>query len=134
MVYVLELQNNKFYIGHTLPHLFKQRKGRHFAGKGAKWTRLHKPLRVIEVQDGDIAFENTKTIEYMLKYGWENVRGGGWCQVNLEFPPPPLFSYFCPWSNNPIPPSHYGQATGWSRRGAKPGLGCDDPLAGRRSH
>lgn len=97
MVYVLELESHKWYIGHTVD--FHDRMRRHFTGKGSLWTRQHKPLQVVEViPEGDYCTEKEKTLEYMLRFGWENVRGSVWCQPALSYPPTPqLFSYYCPW-------------------------------------
>ena len=45
-VYVLECDNNKFYVGSTKNR--KQRFQEHQSTRGgSKWTRLHKPIRVL---------------------------------------------------------------------------------------
>ena len=46
-VYTLELANGKFYVGHSddIP----KRIAEHFLGRGAYWTRLNPPIKVLEV-------------------------------------------------------------------------------------
>lgn len=80
-VYVLELEDDCWYVGIT--HNLNFRLAQHMAGGGARWTKLHKPLRVAEVifKDASLALENATTKEYMERYGEENVRGGSWCRV-----------------------------------------------------
>lgn len=87
-VYVLELKNNNYYVGYSeqLETRFEQ----HFNGEGSEWTKLHRPIRVIEVVPADKSTEKTKTIEYMKKYGVEHVRGSYWCQVILRNRPAEL--------------------------------------------
>ena len=85
-IYVLKLKHDKYYIGRTANR--KQRMDNHFSGQGAKWTQLHKPKKIIEMyKETDIKDEYHKTIEYMRKYGWRNVRGAGFCQIDLRNPP-----------------------------------------------
>jgi len=81
LVYVLELQDDCWYIGST--HNLNFRYAQHLMGKGAGWTRLHKPIRVAEVifeEDGEtgLKLENTVTKRYMEEYGRDNVKGGSW--------------------------------------------------------
>ena len=86
LVYCLKLENEKYYIGMT--YNFNLRYAQHECGDGAKWTRKHKPVEVLDVipNAGD-ELENTKTLEYMKLYGWENVRGGYWCKLDMKNPP-----------------------------------------------
>ena len=80
LVYVLKLQDNKVYVGITMN--FNLRWAQHMAGEGAKWTRMHKPLEVVEIiTNASPGLEKAKTLEYMEEYGWENVRGGPWCKL-----------------------------------------------------
>ncbi len=80
MIYVLKLENNKWYVGKT--RCLKRRLKEHFSGRGAKWTQLHAPLECVEISF--IIDEKTMTLNYMKKYGWENVRGYCWCARNLN--------------------------------------------------
>ena len=87
-IYVWELEEKKYYVG-TSGNL-SQRLKQHSSEDGAKWTQKYKPVKIIEICLGNKEVENRKTIEYMKKYGWENVRGGPWCQVNMKNPPSEL--------------------------------------------
>jgi predicted GIY-YIG superfamily endonuclease len=79
-LYVLKLEKEKWYIGRSAN--VERRYEQHLAGTGAKWTQLHKPLRVVikrllkDEQD-----EDRTTQAFIKKYGANNVRGGSYCQV-----------------------------------------------------
>ncbi len=89
-VYVLQLEKGKFYVGYTA-RKDGERFTEHYSGKGAEWTKKYSVLQVIEIfEDAIPDFETIITLEYMRKYGWWNVRGGPWCQVNLSRPPKEL--------------------------------------------
>tara|TARA_B110000208_G_scaffold107557_1_gene133427 strand:- start:1579 stop:2052 length:474 start_codon:yes stop_codon:yes gene_type:complete len=81
-IYILLLEQKKYYIGKTYnPNV---RINNHFNNIGAEWTRLYKPLaRVKLIEDCDDEDEDKYTIQYMKKYGIENVRGGTFCRINL---------------------------------------------------
>lgn len=82
-VYVLLLENNKYYIGKT--DNIKARLHNHFNGNGSMWTKKYKPIRLIEQHDGCEQFDEEKyTLIYMKKYGVENVRGGIYTQIVLD--------------------------------------------------
>lgn len=80
-VYVLECEDECWYVGITLD--LNKRYAQHLSGKAAGWTRLHKPLRVVEVifQDASLKLENETTKRYMEKYGADAVKGGSWCKI-----------------------------------------------------
>lgn len=46
-VYILELVGSKYYIGCTTN--LGETKKKVFKGKGPQWTRLNKPIRLIEI-------------------------------------------------------------------------------------
>lgn len=78
-IYVLELEDNHYYIGRTSN--FIQRMNEHFTNNGSLYTKKYKPIKIKEVvQEKSCYDERDKTIEYMEKYGWENVRGYTWCR------------------------------------------------------
>lgn len=82
-LYVLECEDECYYIGQTddLVRRFRQHKEQ--GNEGSVWTSNHKPIRIIHecniedyAQEDAINFENQLTIEYINKFGWKNVRGG----------------------------------------------------------
>lgn len=82
-VYVLELVDNRYYIGRTSN--FIQRMNEHFIEGGALYTKKYKPIKIKEVVEETSKYdERDKTLEYMHRYGWENVRGYAWCRENLS--------------------------------------------------
>lgn len=85
-LYLLELEQGMFYIGST--GNVQRRFEAHRRGNGAKWTKLYKPIRVVEQRClGRISAKNACILEqemfddYFLKYGY-SLRGGGKCQVD----------------------------------------------------
>lgn len=88
IVYILKLRGDKYYIGTTEMHGLDQRLKSHFNGGGSTWTKLHPPIEVVETIKGcSKVVEKLKTLEYMIKYGWQNVRGGAWSAVGLPKSP-----------------------------------------------
>jgi predicted GIY-YIG superfamily endonuclease len=86
ILYVLQLENNKYYIGITMN--LNMRIAQHFSGEGSKWTKLHKPITIVEIQIKNITeqLENEITLFYMRKYGWQSVRGGSYTKIDLKKP------------------------------------------------
>lgn len=82
-IYILRLENGKYYIGKTQdPNI---RINCHMDGNGSAWTKQNPPLEVIDiVKDCDDFDEDKYTKQYMSKYGIDNVRGGTYCQINLK--------------------------------------------------
>ena len=87
-VYVLMLEDDKLYVGYTKDA--EVRISSHFLGRGAGWTKLHRPLGIKSIQPGDTQLENCLTLAPMCKYGWRNVRGGRYLDVNMTMAPPPI--------------------------------------------
>lgn len=48
-IYILECEDHSFYIGS--PNDVKKRFAKHAAGKGASYTRSHKPLRIVYIEE-----------------------------------------------------------------------------------
>ena len=92
VVYTLELENGKFYVGST--RNFPVRVAQHWLGRGSLWTRQHPPVRILEVVDGGRDVEDGVTIALMIRRGWRNVRGGSWCSLELLGMPDPLARAF----------------------------------------
>jgi len=81
-IYVLELEQQKYYIGKTDNP--KMRLDTHFQNNGSAWTKKYKPIQIIElIPDCDNFDEDKYTLKYMQKYGINNVRGGSFCQIKL---------------------------------------------------
>jgi predicted GIY-YIG superfamily endonuclease len=91
-LYVLRLEENKYYIGITTD--IKRRLEEHLKhpSKGSKWTRKYKPIKIIQIkrlgtmyQSEACTYEDYATYMYVKKYGIENVRGGSFCTVKLTY-------------------------------------------------
>jgi hypothetical protein len=74
-VYVLELKDNKFYVGKSSDK--EVRIKRHTNGYGSAWTNKYKPINELSpVTNPQQSFwELWETLELMKKYGINNVRG-----------------------------------------------------------
>ena len=82
-IYALELEDGKYYIGKTDNPEYRIEN--HFNSTGSAWTKLYKPLKAIEIKpDCDDYDEDKITIQYMDKYGIDNVRGGSFVSVKLD--------------------------------------------------
>jgi hypothetical protein len=80
-IYTLELENGKYYVGRT--NVPKQRILKHFQEEGSKWTKLHKPVRILSQVKGDEFDEEKYTLIAMENYSIDNVRGGSYCKIEL---------------------------------------------------
>jgi predicted GIY-YIG superfamily endonuclease len=90
-LYALELEDGNYYVG--MSRNPESRMARHLKGKGAQWTRKHKPLRIVETRstgltdDSEVArLEDDMTIQYAQQYGHDKVRGGSFCAANPYWP------------------------------------------------
>lgn len=82
-IYILELDENKYYIGKTTNANFGLET--HFNVGGSAWTIKYKPIKLIELIAGCDNFDEDKyTLKYMEKFGIENVRGGSFCHIKLS--------------------------------------------------
>ena len=82
-IYIIQLEQGKYYIGKTNNPQFRLES--HFKSNGSEWTKIYKPLRVIEVKPNCDDYDEDKiTIQYMDKYGINNVRGGSFVSVKLD--------------------------------------------------
>jgi len=86
-IYILKLQDNKYYIGRSKKKTdagIKSRIKQHFNAKGAAWTKKHTPIQIIDIKKDETVYDENKwTKIYMQKYGIENVRGGDYVRVKL---------------------------------------------------
>ena len=82
-IYALLLEQNKYYIGKTNNLHFRLQT--HFNSNGSEWTKIYKPLKILELKpDCDDYDEDKITIQYMDKYGVNNVRGGSFVSIKLK--------------------------------------------------
>lgn len=83
-IYTLLLSNNKYYIGKTKNPNFRIEE--HFAGNGAAWTHKYHPIKILElIPNCDDYDEDKYVVKYMQLYGIDNVRGGSFSQITLNF-------------------------------------------------
>ena len=84
-IYALKLEQNKYYIGKTnTPHF---RIENHFNSNGSEWTKMYKPLSILELKPNCDDYDEDKiTRQYMDKYGIDNVRGGSFVSIILNKP------------------------------------------------
>lgn len=83
IVYVLKLENNKYYVGQT--NNISVRIEQHRTGRGAAWTKKYPPLEILEqMHSNGVHDENLITINMMKIYGIDNVRGGDYVTIELH--------------------------------------------------
>jgi predicted GIY-YIG superfamily endonuclease len=81
-IYILNLENGKYYIGKS--NNIANRVQQHIEGDGSVWTRKYKPISVKQILQNVSPFEEDKHVkEYMAKYGIDNVRGGSYVSEYL---------------------------------------------------
>ncbi len=82
-IYILQLENSKWYVGKTTKPDF--RLDSHFNFNGSAWTNKYKPIKLHQlIPDCDDYDEDKYTKIYMDKYGINNVRGGSYVQIKLD--------------------------------------------------
>jgi hypothetical protein len=82
-IYILQLQDDKYYVGKTINPSF--RLDSHFNSNGSAWTKLYKPIKIVElIPNCDDYDEDKYTRMFMDKYGIDNVRGGSFVSVELD--------------------------------------------------
>jgi hypothetical protein len=68
--YIIELENNKYYIGKTDQADFNINNG--FVSTAQLWTSTFKPIKLLSL----VIYNEKFVIRNMKKYGIDNVRGG----------------------------------------------------------
>lgn len=91
-VYVWELVEGKYYVGYSA-NLSTRLEQHMYQADGAHWTKRYKPVAILEIIRGDKTTEKQKTLEYMKKKGFENVRGAGWCLFEYKAIPHEIVKY-----------------------------------------
>lgn len=82
-IYVLQLEQDKYYVGKTQDPKFRLET--HFDSKGSVWTKKYKPINIHTViPDCDDYDEDKYVLKYMNDKGIDNVRGGSFCEINLS--------------------------------------------------
>ncbi len=82
-IYILQLEESKYYVGKTSNPAFRIEN--HFNSNGSAWTKKYKPMSVLEIIPNCDDFDEDKyTLKYMEKYGINNVRGGTFCEIKLS--------------------------------------------------
>lgn len=75
-IYVLECEDGNVYVGKTTKG--EKRLKQHIAGRGAEWTKMHKPKRVMQYYTNATDADERKVTDQMIKkYGAKKVRGAG---------------------------------------------------------
>lgn len=83
MIYTLLCEQNKYYIGKSKK--INIRIEDHFDDKGSAWTKLYKPIDILEIKLNCDSFDEDKiTLQYMQKFGINNVRGGSFTKIHLD--------------------------------------------------
>lgn len=87
-LYVLKLQQGKYYVGIT-SQTPEKRFQEHLHGRKTYWTEKYPPLEIYDTKDlGNSTieesrkFENIVTRRYMKERGINNVRGGNYTQTS----------------------------------------------------
>jgi len=82
-IYILQLEQGKYYIGKTSNPQFRIES--HFNFNGSAWTNKYKPIKLIKlIPNCDDYDEDKYTRFYMDKYGFQNVRGGSYVKIKLD--------------------------------------------------
>lgn len=82
-LYTLQLQSGKYYVGKSDDP--DTRYLAHKNGNGAVWTKIHKPVKILEIRPSKGEHDETNTTkDLMKKYGVDNVRGGAYTQSVLD--------------------------------------------------
>ena len=82
-IYALQLEQGKYYIGKTNNPQFRLEN--HFNSNSSAWTKLYKPIKVLELKSNCNDYDEDKyTKIYMDKYGIPNVRGGSFVSIHLD--------------------------------------------------
>jgi hypothetical protein len=92
-IYVLKLEEEKYYIGRTENPDFRLEQ--HFNGNASAWTNKYKPVQILQLYTGDNGDEDKYVIKYMDLYGIDNVRGGTFSQIEFDDETKRLLTKMC---------------------------------------
>ena len=83
-IYVLECNDNKYYIGKTSLSV-DIRYSQHLTDDNCAFTTKYKPIKILEIiKSNDPLDEDKITKKYMILYGIDNVRGGSYTKLKLD--------------------------------------------------
>ena len=93
--YTLLLRDGNVYVGSTDNVYVRLLDHYLMTSSSSVWVREHGPVqRVLEiVEDSTADDEKYKTLEYMSMFGWERVRGAGWCRSQMRSAPAALDTF-----------------------------------------
>ena len=93
--YTLLLRDGNVYVGSTDNVYVRLLDHYLMTSSSSVWVREHGPVqRVLEiVEDSTANDEKYKTLEYMSMFGWERVRGAGWCRSQMRSAPAALDTF-----------------------------------------
>jgi hypothetical protein len=81
-IYILKLENNKFYVGQT--NNLHKRLNQHKNNYGSAWSQKYNFIELIDSFPSKSDFDEDYYVKiYMDKYGIDNVRGGSYSQIIL---------------------------------------------------
>jgi predicted GIY-YIG superfamily endonuclease len=80
VTYILKLEDDCWYVGITKNGKVNQRLANHLNYGASGWTKVHKPVSVYKVVEGDREEEITKKL--IAKYGADKVRGWHYVQIH----------------------------------------------------
>ena len=82
-IYILKLEGGNYYVGKSDNPA--QRLDQHLKGKGASWTKIHRPVKLVKIIENASHFDEDKHVkELMAKFGIDKVRGGTYVQETLS--------------------------------------------------
>jgi predicted GIY-YIG superfamily endonuclease len=86
--YVLQLSNNKIYVGDTSNIYSRLISHFEMSESSAKWVKTHGPVkRILEITyDAPPGAERERFMEYASIFGFDNVRGSCWCKESMTTP------------------------------------------------
>jgi predicted GIY-YIG superfamily endonuclease len=83
VIYILKLKGGKYYVGRTSN--IDNRLEDHSSGNGSAWTKIYEVEDILDTIVQNIDFtELAITLQYMRKYGIDNVRGASYNTVELS--------------------------------------------------
>lgn len=82
-IYTLLLEGENYYVGITKNVI--RRFEEHLGGNGASWTKIHKPIEILAVEEAKTPFDEDRVVKTLMhEHGIEKVRGGSYVTVYLS--------------------------------------------------